>query len=81
MKKIVEIHWNDSQGSSGWTHELDRQVTAAPIVTLGWLLEETEDTYSVACHWDEGNNSSHAPLTIPKSCVTDVWEVTLVSSK
>jgi hypothetical protein len=74
----VEVRWLDAYSYSGWTDREEAIARASKesfeVVSLGFLLEETDDWVLVAMG-DMGGNLVHDPLQIPRSIVLSLKAV------
>lgn len=70
----VEIRWIDSGTwySNGWEsrEQIVRSAALSEVSTVGWLMEEDEDTYYVASSHDPTNGHFYGLQLIHKSAVT-----------
>lgn len=74
----VWIEWSDACASSGW-HSLGRIDAAVKaglmrVKTLGWLVAETDDFYTVAL--SVSDDLAGELLNIPKAWVTEFRTLT-----
>lgn len=67
---LVLIEWKDAQTSHGWETEMDADTLLPTVLTVGFLIRETQDAFLVSSTigLDKTNNSR---LLIPKGMVTD----------
>lgn len=72
MNEIRHVKWIDSSCASGW-HPKEESIgtTPANCVTIGFLLEETDDYVSLYMS-DDGQGNIDNCLTIPKFAVTEM---------
>jgi hypothetical protein len=69
--KIVKIVWIDSASYSGWHSSQDiLEIGEKPevVITIGFLIKETKETYVIAHSTDEDVGYCGV-LEIPKVCV------------
>lgn len=77
-KIIVEIHWLDSVGLAGWKSPEDWLRDASMIHhSVGWLVDETDDSYIISSSIGECHDDAYAPFKIPKVAVTGFWKLEL----
>lgn len=71
--KTVKVTWVDASTKSGWTDRQDVELTPALVRSVGWLVEETKDSISLASSFGRNGPGDFADyLTIPTSCVQSV---------
>ncbi|BCI68069.1 hypothetical protein [Acetobacter aceti] len=71
---IVKIEWEDSgHFPAGWT-SLDElpEAAACRCLTVGSMIRETDNCYTVALSVDLARDSYNGIMEIPKGCVTSV---------
>lgn len=68
MYKVIYIEWVDAVGADGWT-ELStiEKETLVTVVTVGFLLKETKDSFTVLHSIDVANKNTGAWMVIPKA--------------
>jgi len=71
MYPIVVISWLDAVSRDEWTH-LSDPLPPTPIMSAGYLINESADHYTIAVNIDVSNNNSSCTMTIPKGMVTNV---------
>lgn len=74
MKKVdvVEIHWRDATGEGAWKPRSEVLGQGlANVLTVGILIEETDDHYLVAACQDVDNDNVDNYLWVPKSGVVE----------
>lgn len=77
--KVVCIHWVDSYGSGCWEPIKDQRPQLLNVVSIGYLVGETEHTYSISSTYaDETEDTpeqAFGVLVIPKVAVTSFCEL------
>ncbi len=82
---VVYVRWVDSTGRFGWqTMRSFREGKLDGLIctTIGFLVREDPETISIAQSLafhegpDEEPDSIDNPLTIPRSAILGLWEVT-----
>ena len=72
----VEVRWMDSGTwyEKGWQHRenIVRTATLSEVNTVGWLMEEDDDTYYIASSYDPTNEHFYGVQLIHKPAVTGV---------
>ena len=73
---IVEIHWVDSMGDKeGWQDQDYMEDCDMRIRTVGLLVAEDHESYTVSANHCFNNDTVDHPIKIPKVAVTDIWEI------
>lgn len=68
---LVRVDWIDAETSQGWEHLDEEKPTVPEVVTVGFLIKETEDVLLVAS--TIGHDRSHnSRIGIPKGMVKGV---------
>jgi hypothetical protein len=65
--KILEVDWIDSAGYPNWT-STEGTFLCAKCKTIGYLIQENEESISLAQSKDDGIGVDHI-YTIPKSVI------------
>ena len=73
--KIVKIEWVDSRQMHGWVLEEDIDTSACYINTCGYLIKETDETFTVAVSVGEEPKQANGINVIPKCCVVNYEEI------
>ena len=67
---LVQITWTDAVGGDGWvTYDDLLTETTITHVSVGFLVHETDDFYTITMSKDEKRQSLGAWLLIPKKYV------------
>lgn len=71
--RLAKIHWNDAYSLPDDWHELPLEpVGDRPMVTVGWVVQETEWAYAIAHTYDSEENGCCGVIVLPKSMITEV---------
>lgn len=75
--QLVEVRWADSCNSDfGWIHLEDLDTKVYEIVSVGFLVDETDDTLALSSHYSlDDPHKVNTILMIPKSCVIELKEL------
>ena len=69
LTKIVEVHWRDANGRSGWADRREyEEHSPASIVSVGYLLKRTKDHVTIVMSLGEGEEINQA-MSIPRDWV------------
>ncbi len=75
---VVEIHWVDSMGDKeGWQDRDYMKDQDMRIRTVGLLVAEDHESYTVSASQSFNNDTVDHPMKIPKVAVTGCWEIKL----
>ncbi len=72
---VVEIHWVDSMGLPGWQNQDLMANCDMKVRTVGLLVTEDHESYTVSANQCLDNGQVDSPMKIPKMSVTDIWEI------
>ena len=68
---IEYLEWMDSTGPDGWNKpDIDKIDEYLPIISVGWLTNETKISVTIVCHIQVKGNCHYAEMTIPKCAIT-----------
>lgn len=67
--KIVLIEWNDAESIDAWTFENELDHEIAPAESVGWLLNESNESVTLALNHDIKNGSYSCIMKIPKGMI------------
>lgn len=67
---LILVEWRDAQTSHGWEEENEVDTILPTVITIGFLIRETEEAFLISSTvgMDKTNN---ARLLIPKGMVTN----------
>ena len=65
---LIEVHWEDAMTTHGWEEEAEIESEPPIVVTVGFLIKETEKAYVVASTVG-GDQTSNSRIIIPKGMV------------
>lgn len=67
---LIMVEWKDAQTSHGWEEETEADINLPTVVTIGFLIRETNEAFLISSTvgFDRTNNSR---LLIPKGMVTN----------
>jgi hypothetical protein len=72
---VVHIEWWDHTGDASWfDKESIKETGAVKCRTIGYLIEETKQTYKVVDTITSDNGYGGLSVIL-KSCVISVWEL------
>ena len=71
--KIVKISWIDSTSEPGWHDKTTWKAPSTDCVSVGFLLEKTDDHISICQSYHEDEYGE--PITIPLKSITEVQEI------
>lgn len=76
LPPVYWIEWVDSNMNHGWRTkgEIARKKEHLSCYSIGFLIEETDDTVSFSASWDLTDGFADA-MTIPKVAITKMREV------
>ena len=63
------IKWLDSEAVMGWAPRRTAE-KINEILSVGWVVAETEDYIILSAHRDDMNENDHSPMQIPKVAIT-----------
>lgn len=68
---IVQVIWTDAETSQGWEHMDEEKPTVPEVVTVGFLVKESDSVVLVAS--TIGHDRSHnSRISIPKGMIKSV---------
>jgi len=76
--KIVEVEWIDAHYEGGWKPKIaleDAVRKDLKIVTLGYLIEDTDDRIILTHGIDGEGEQYQGYYLIPKGCVLNIKEI------
>ena len=77
LKALVEIIWLDAETNHGWETDDDVDVEEVPIVTIGFLIKQTEHLIVIASSIDkETGKQSNGRIKIPVAMVQSIKTIT-----
>ncbi|MCA2570648.1 hypothetical protein [Microcystis sp. M42BS1] len=65
---LIEIHWEDAATTHGWEEESEIDYEPPIVITVGFLIKETDKAYVVASTVG-GDKTSNSRIIIPKGMV------------
>lgn len=70
-RPLVVIHWIDSCSIEGWTSLEEIPLEPTLVVSVGWILAETENALTLVPHCGEtdGHEAVSGSMTIPLICI------------
>lgn len=73
---IVEITWRDAIGSDGWI-DVEEIVNTEPTLhtQVGYLIQETKDSYKLCASFNEDFSNMGAYVVIPKTMVETIRQI------
>jgi hypothetical protein len=79
---IYLIEWDDASGDSGWI-DIGLKVSLAQCFSVGILVEDNEDSYTLAQSISSDSNSTMVDnrIVIPKSGIIKVTHLTIKEDK
>jgi len=72
---IIEIHWVDSMGQTGWQEKDYMNNCNMRMRTVGLLVSEDHESYVVSASQCLNNDHVDCPIKIPKVAVIGCWEI------
>ena len=71
--KIVLVNWLDSNSNSAWHNITEaKHLRPSPCVTIGYVLEDTEEYITIASSFATENDSVSDVICIPKFAVQSI---------
>jgi hypothetical protein len=67
--KIVLIEWIDAESEDSWTFSPDIDHGCALIKSVGWLINESKKTVTLALNHDTKNSAYSCIIKIPKGMI------------
>lgn len=68
---LVRVDWIDAETSQGWEHPDEEKPTVPEVVTVGFLIKESEDVILIAS--TIGHDRSHnSRISIPRGMVKNI---------
>lgn len=74
---VVEIHWVDSMDGRGWQNNDYMVDCDMGCRTVGLLVAEDDESYTVSTSQCLDNGQVVSPIKIPKVAVINYWEINL----
>lgn len=78
--KTVSIVWEDSRQISGWKYLEELNEDVCICHSVGKLVKETSDAFFVATTTADDESQMSAIVSIPKSCVKEICEISTHSN-
>lgn len=74
---LVKVVWTDAESSDGWEdiRGIDRR--CHEIITIGHLIEDTEDHVVIAMNLDIHNDKCSMVMVIPNFWIEDITELSV----
>lgn len=76
-EQAVLIYWNDSTSAYGWKDRNDVEKFDIGVHTIGWLIQDLPDSYTISSHASDDGTEVDSPMKIPKTSVTGFWRLEL----
>lgn len=75
-ESLLWIEWQDSCSTGGfWVGREDAVTKDLSTTSIGWLVDETEDSITIGSHFGKAFALVAGHVTIPKCAITGRWEV------
>lgn len=68
---LVEVYWTDAETDSGWEHPGEKNPTVPLVVTVGFLVNETDQLVSIASTTGE-DRAHNSRIQIPKGMIKEM---------
>lgn len=73
---LLWIEWQDSCSTGGFWVGREGAVTKdLSISSIGWLIDETENSVTIGSHCGKAFDMVAGHVTIPKCAITGRWEI------
>jgi hypothetical protein len=72
MDKVLLIEWGDAVSVDEWTPRTEIALPPSKVLSVGFLIEETETHYTLALNVDTVSDSASCIMTIPKGMIKKV---------
>jgi hypothetical protein len=69
------VKWLDAESIDAWTEKDQVDHSLAPIVSIGWVIQQGDESLTIALNHDEKNESFSCMMKIPKGMVLSVQSI------
>ena len=75
-KKLIRIEWVDavSHDNPYWFPSDEDPLAPSKCYSVGWVVNETEDSIQIAAHFSEDGEAMCGDICIPRGCITEITE-------
>ena len=67
---IVVVHWRDITSVDNWNYA--EEAFMVELYTLGWLIDETDSSLTIATCWDQSDGEWRILTMFPKGAIVEV---------
>ena len=67
---VVVVHWRDITSVDNWNYE--EKAFMVEMYTLGWLIDETDSSLTIATTWDATTGDWRILTMFPKGAIVGV---------
>lgn len=68
--KVEIVDWVDPHSVDPWESLENLRTDVAKIVSIGFVVKETEDALVLSLNWDAAEKNTSCAMIIPKQCIT-----------
>jgi hypothetical protein len=73
---LYYIKWEDSRGvSASWVHLEDIESETCILMSVGWLLKETDELIHIVPHIGDDPKQGCGDMVIPKKCILEMLKI------